>query len=318
MKVAITGATGFIGQALVNKLHEQQAFIKAIVRDSRNLPQKNNIQPLIIADLTDEQDLIPELEGYDTFIHLAARAHEMNDTSDDPLTVYRQCNVEPTLRLAKQAAKAGVKRFVFLSTIKVNGEKTQKNKPFTEGDTYIPTDPYGLSKYEAEIALLELSKTIDMEIVIIRPPLVYGPGVKANFASLIKLMKSCLPLPLGAIQNKRSFIAIENLIDFIIVCADKVSSPNAANQVFLVSDGEDVSTTVLLKKIGRAYNKRTWLLPVPVAFLTVLAFVLGKANVVDRLVGNLQVDCSKVKRLLQWTPLMSMDEQLTKMADVEK
>jgi nucleoside-diphosphate-sugar epimerase len=242
----------------------------------------------------------------------------MSDQSSNPIMEYRRVNVEGLMNFARQAAEVGIQRFIFLSSIKVNGEQTGLGKSFTSNETHIPEDPYGLSKYEAEQGLLKLANETDMEVVIIRPPLVYGPGVKANFASLIKLVKKGLPLPLGAVNNKRSLIAIDNLVDFISLCADRERSPKAANQVFVISDDEDVSTTELLRKIAKAYDKKQWLISVPVALMKFAAKLLGKSDQVDRVFGNLQIDCTKAKDLLGWKPVITMDEQLKKMADAER
>lgn len=227
-------------------------------------------------------------------------------------------NFEATIALAQQALERGVKRFVFLSSIKANGEQTDELEKFSEKQNSIPVDFYGHSKYKAEQGLLDLAKNSDMEVVIIRPPLVYGPGVKANFASLVNLVKTSLPLPLGAINNKRSMVAIDNLVDFIALSSDRKRSVKAANQIFVITDDEDVSTTQLLQKIAKAYGKKQWLIPIPVSWMKFMAKLIGKSEMTDRLFGNLQIDCSKAKNLLGWRPVITMDEQLKKMADAEK
>jgi nucleoside-diphosphate-sugar epimerase len=243
----------------------------------------------------------------------------MNDNASDPLTEFRKMNRDATLAVARLAAESGVKRFVFLSSIKVNGEMTRPGHSFKPDDIHVPDDPYGLSKYEAEQGLLALAQKTGMEVVIIRPPLVYGPGVKANFASMMKWMGKPIPLPFGAIHNQRSLVALDNLVSFISLCADREKSPKAANQVFLISDGQDVSTTQLLRKVGQALNHHTpsgikaWLVPIPVSIMTFFAKLLGKGAVANRLFGSLQVDSSKARDLLGWQPIVPMDEQLAKM-----
>ena len=247
------------------------------------------------------------LISQDVIIHTAARAHIMKDSVADPLTEYRKVNVDGTLNLARQSAIAGVKRFIFVSSIKVNGEQTAPGQPFQPNDEAKPIDPYGISKWEAERGLQKIAKETGMEVVIIRPPLVYGPGVKGNFANLIKLVRKGLPLPLGAIHNRRSMIALDNLVDLIITCIDH---PNAASQVFLASDGQDLSTTQLLQGLAQAMGNPSRLLLMPGALLSLAASVLGKKAVADRLLSSLQVDISKTRDLLSWTPPISVDEGL--------
>jgi nucleoside-diphosphate-sugar epimerase len=215
-----------------------------------------------------------------------------------------------TLALAALAADKGVKRFVFLSSIGVNGNNSVK--PFSEKDTPNPQEPYAISKYEAEQGLLVLAKKTGMQVVIIRPPLVYGPNAPGNFGTLVNWLRRGVPLPLGAINNKRSFVALDNLVSFIALCADRTRSPKAANQVFLISDGEDVSTTQLLRKVADALGKKRWLLPVPVGLMSFVARFIGKGDVANRLFGSLQVDSSKARDLLGWQPVITMDEQLNK------
>ncbi|MEA1988829.1 MAG: SDR family oxidoreductase [Pseudomonadota bacterium] len=258
------------------------------------------------------------LTDIDVVVHVAARAHIMREELADPLAEYREVNRDATLSLARLAADAGVKRFVFVSSIKVNGEFTRPGNPFLPDDKYIPTDPYGLSKYEAEQGLLNIAEETGMEVVIIRPPLVYGPGVKANFASMMNWVNKGIPLPFGAIHNQRSLVALDNLVDFMALCADREKSPKAANQVFLISDGEDVSTTQLLQKVANAFNKKARLLSIPVGLMTFMAKLLGKGDVANRLFGSLQVDSSKARDLLDWKPVITMDEQLKKIAEAFK
>jgi len=254
-----------------------------------------------------ETDWRGSMSDGDVVIHLAARVHIMNDDSTDPLSEFRKVNTEGTLNLARQASESGVKRFIYLSSIKVNGESTKAGESFSPDDEFISDDPYGLSKYEAEQDLLALAAETGMEVVIIRPPLVYGPGVKANFSSMMKWVNKGVPLPFGAVHNKRSLVALDNLVDFIIHC---ISHPKAANEVFLISDGYDVSTTELLQKVAKAFGKRAFLIPVPVSLMKFAARLLGKGDVSDRLFGSLQVDSSKVLELLGWKPVITMDDEL--------
>jgi len=248
-----------------------------------------------------------ELAAVCKVIHLAARVHVMNDIEADPLKAFRAVNVDGTLNLARQASAAGVKRFVFISSVKVNGESTQRGQAFTEADAPNPLDAYGQSKHEAELGLRQLSAETGMEVVIIRPPLVYGPGVKANFAALMRAVQRGWPLPLGAVHNQRSLVALDNLVDFVVTC---ITHPQAANQTFLVSDGQDLSTTELVRGMAKAAGVTARLLPVPVWALQAGASLLGKGDAVQRLCGNLQVDMSKARSLLGWLPPVSVEEGL--------
>ena len=247
------------------------------------------------------------LRDVNVIVHLAARVHVMHDTATDPLTAFRTVNVNGTLNLARQAAAAGVKLFVFISSVKVNGESTQPRRAFTEADAPKPQDAYGQSKHEAEQGLRQLSADTGMEVVIIRPPLVYGPGVKANFAALMHAVQRGWPLPLGAVHNQRSLVALDNLVDFIVTC---ITHPQAANQTFLVSDGQDLSTTELVRGMAQAAGVPARLLPVPVWALLAGASLLGKGDAVQRLCGNLQVDMSQARSLLGWLPPVSVEEGL--------
>lgn len=251
-------------------------------------------------------DFSPALIDCETVIHCAARVHVMRDTVEDPLIVYREVNTIGTINLAKQAVNAGVKRFIFISSIKVNGEKTHMGIPFTEQDAYAFGDDYGQSKSEAEIELQNLAKSTGLEVVIIRPTLVYGAGVKANFASLMNLVSKGIPLPLGCItNNQRSLVSIENLVDLIVTCIDH---PKAANQVFLVSDDHDVSTSEMVREMAVALGKPTWQLPVPVWCYKLVGKLFNKLDVVDRLTGSLQVDITHTKQTLGWKPPQSLQD----------
>jgi len=312
----VTGATGFVGRALVSELVANRSQVKALVRKvSTGLPAEVEQVVMDLGEIDREGAINAVFSGVDVVIHAAARVHMMQDQSSNPLAEFRKLNRDATLALAELAADAGVKRFVFLSSIKVNGEVTfPRRRPsvFKPDDEFIPTDPYGLTKYEAEQGLQVLAKKTGMEVVIIRSPLVYGPGVKANFASMINWLRRGVPLPLGAIYNKRSFVALDNLVSFIALCADRSQSRKAANQVFLISDGEDVSTTQLLRKVADALGKDPRLLSVPTGLMSFAAKLIGKGDVANRLFGSLQVDSSKARDLLGWQPVITMDEQLNK------
>lgn len=305
-RVLITGATGFLGNSLGRTLSLAGRFsIKAQARSSVESPWADEISR--VTDLSDIQPSSNLFEEIDAVIHCAARVHVMNDTASNPLEEFRKVNVDGTLNLARLAAKAGVRRFIFISSIKVNGENTESGKIFKADDTPAPKDPYGISKMEAENGLKQIAAETGMELVIIRPVLVYGPGVKANFLTMMRWVHKGVPLPLGAIQNKRSLVALDNLIDLIVTC---IEHPAAANQIFIASDGEDLSTSELLHRMASALGVRARLLPVPQSLLVNMAAVLGKKAMAQRLCGSLQVDISKAQELLGWTPPLSVDEGL--------
>lgn len=304
-KIFLTGASGFVGSKLFSELKCDSSFqVMGVCR--RSLEGDGSAGPQAVGDLL-RADLSVLLSGVDVLIHAAARAHIMKDEVVDPLAEYRRVNVEGTLNVARQAMAAGVKRFVFISSIKVNGEATVKGMAFRADDKPAPEDAYGQSKLEAEQGLVQLAAENGLEVVIIRPPLVYGPGVKGNFASMIKLVEKGFLLPLGAIHNKRSLVGIDNLVDLIIRCIDH---PAAANQVFLAGDGEDLSTTELLRGVGKAMGKPARLIPVPAGMLQLGASLLGKKAMAQRLLGSLQVDISKTCELLDWKPPYSVEEGL--------
>ena len=314
MNILVTGATGFLGCRLCEALKKRSRMkLTAAVRRGRLIGLVDTIIQIPFIDSKTEWD--DALVGQEVVIHTAARAHIMKDTAADPLTEYRKVNVAGTLNLAHQSASAGIKRFIFVSSIKVNGEQTCLGQPFQPRDEAKPIDPYGISKWEAEQGLQKIANETGMEVVIIRPPLVYGPGVKGNFANLIKLVSKGLPLPLGAIHNRRSMIALDNLVDLIITCIDH---PNAANQVFLASDGQDLSTTELLQGLAKAMGKSSRLLPISCGLLTLAASALGKKTIADRLLGSLQVDISNTRDLLNWTPPISVDEGLCRCFDSQE
>jgi nucleoside-diphosphate-sugar epimerase len=318
IKILVTGSTGFVGKNVVARLQKEKTLDVVSHFHSQKSKINDGGENSFGLSIGSDTNWVPYLNDVDTIVHTAAVAQVKKADDQLNLADIKTINTEGVLNLAKQAVLTKVKRFVFISSIKVNGEITERSHSFSEGTRAFPVDAYAVSKYEAEKGLLEIAKNSDMEVVIIRPPLVYGSGVKANFASLIRLVKKGIPLPLGTINNKRSLIAIDNLVDFIALCADRERSPEAANQVFVVSDDEDVSTTELLKKIAKAYDKKQWLIPVPVGLMKFVAKLLGKSEQADRVFGNLQVDCSKAKTLLDWKPVITMDEQLKKMADAER
>jgi nucleoside-diphosphate-sugar epimerase len=308
--VLVTGANGFVGSALVLKIAEAETgVIRIAVRKSTRLFPKR-VEIVENLELAESTDWTAALKNIDVVIHCAARAHLLKDNASDPLTEFRKVNTAGTLSLAQQAATAGVKRFIFISSLGVNGAETF-TKPFLADDTPLPHSPYAQSKFEAERGLSELSEKTKMSVVVIRPPLVYGSNAPGNFGALMRIVKKRIPLPLGRVTNKRSFVFLDNLIDLISLC---VVHPNAANQIFLISDDEDLSTTQLLEKMGKVFNKRAMLLPVPVGLLNAAAKLVGKAKVAQQLLGSLQVDIQKTKSLLGWTPPFSVDEGLRKTA----
>ena len=305
MNLLLTGATGFLGIRLATALNSYPDLnLTAAVRRSVEIPAA---QILEAQSLDANTNWSAALANQQFIIHAAARAHIMKDDVAEPLAEYRRVNVDGTLNLARQAAAAGVKRFIFISSIKVNGEQTPIGRPFEADDTPAPEDAYGISKWEAEQGLQQLASETGMEVVIIRPPLVYGPGIKGNFASMAKLVARGFPLPLGAVKNQRTLVSLDNLVDLIITC---IHHPAAANQVFLAGDGRDLSTTELLQGVAKAMSVPSRLVPVPTPILTFFATLLGKKAVADRLFGSLQVDISKTRDLLGWTPPISVEEGL--------
>lgn len=304
----LTGASGFIGSELLKQLPTDSTL--SVGRDK---PGSQPSEKFFKLKIDNDTDYSVALSDVGVVVHLAARVHVMNDAVSNPLEEYREVNTRGTVNLARQAAAAGVKRFVFVSSIKVNGECTPQDKPFTSADEYAPEDDYGLSKAEAEQQLFEIVKETGMEVVVIRPTLVYGPGVKANFATLMNLVSKGIPLPFGCIKdNCRSLVSVTNLVDLIVTCIDH---QKAANQVFLVSDDHDVSTSDMVSQMARALGKSQFQLPVPEWAFKMAGKLFGKQDVVDRLVGSLQVDITHTKETLNWTPPQSLEDGFKQTAD---
>ncbi|WP_276783181.1 UDP-glucose 4-epimerase family protein [Thalassolituus oleivorans] len=301
--ILLTGSTGFVGSALVSELQKLSGF--HVVGAVRSAVSATSDDVVVVGNIDGTTDYSSALTGVNVVIHAAARAHVMRDEVTNPLAEYRQVNVEGTLNLAKQAVAAGVKRFVYISSVKVNGESTSVLPAFAETNAVVPEDPYGVSKHEAEEGLRLLAEETGLEVVIVRPPLVYGPGVKANFLSLLKLSATKLPLPFGSVNNKRSMVYVGNLVDLIVRCIDH---PSAANETFLVSDGNDVSLRSLLTMMRSAMGRSSRLVPVPVRLFKLAGALTGKRGVVDRLMGDLQVDSSKACSLLGWVPPYTVEQ----------
>ena len=311
INVLVTGSSGFIGTALLDRLASDNFFnVIGVVRTSDEKSFKN-VSLVEIQNISPKTNWSEALKNIDVVVHLAARVHILKESVSDSIAAYRSMNVDSTLNLARQALNSGVKRFIYLSSIKVNGEFTLPGSPYSEAISQPPEDPYGLSKYEAEIQLRELTKNSSMEVVIIRPPLVYGPGVKANFKSMMDWLDKGVPLPLGAIKNKRSLVSVENLADFIVV---SLSHPLAANETFLVSDGDDLSTTQLLRFLAQGLDRSVYLIPVPMWLIKFVFRLLGKNAISQRLCGSLQVDINKAKTLLNWRPPLTVKVALEKTA----
>jgi nucleoside-diphosphate-sugar epimerase len=304
--VLVTGANGFVAALLREHLASSGYHVVPAVRRVSGL-----LGEVIVDNVDATSSWKTAVARCEMVVHLAARVHVMHDTVVDPLDAFRRVNVAGTLNLAYQAAEAGVRRFVYLSSIKVNGERTESNQPFSADDSPAPQDAYAISKWEAEQGLRALAAETGMEVVIIRPPLVYGPGVKANFLAMLRWLYRGIPLPLGAIHNKRSLVGLGNLVDLIVTC---LTHPAAVNQTFLVSDGEDLSTSELLRRTAAALGRSARLLPVPPTWLEAGASLIGKRAVAQRLLGSLQVDMGKTCALLGWAPPVTVDEELRRTA----
>ncbi len=297
--VVLTGGNGFLGQHLL--MHD--AFKRALIIGRTKPAGQCNFKSISL----DSEDMSKVLCNKDVVVHVAGRAHVMGESSKNAICEYRIVNTLGTLNIAKQAAKNGVKRFIFISTIKVLGDKTISGRPFNNSDEYDPCDPYSISKVEAEIGLKEIGNEYDMDIVILRPPLIYGRGVKGNFKSIINLLKLKIPLPFGSIKNKRSFVSVENLVDLIVTCIDH---PNAKNKVFLVSDDQDVSTPKLFSMLSEAGKKKTFIFKCPIFVLFFCLKIIGKVGIYERLCGSMQVNIEYTKSQLNWTPRYRFKDSL--------
>ena len=307
----MTGATGFVGAAVVDRCRRDPTAAVRIATRRERVTGPKDVEVVRVGEVGPETDWSAAVHDVDTVVHLAARVHVMRDRAADPLAQFRRVNVDGTANLARQAAAAGARRLVFISSIKVNGDSTPADRPYAADDAPAPGDPYGISKHEAEQQLIRIAAETGLDIAVIRPVLVYGPGVKANFRFLMRALKSGIPLPLGAIHNARSLVSRENLADLVFSC---LSHPAAPGQVFLVSDGEDLSTPELLRRLGAALGHPARLIPVPEFVLRATARVLGTGAIAQRLCGSLQVDIQKTRALLGWTPPVSVDTALKRTA----
>lgn len=308
-KFLITGSTGFVGKSLCAELLQQKKSVKVVMRHQG---ESRGIEAVVVGNIDGDTAWLNALPGTDVVIHLAARVHIMHDDAADPLEEFRRVNVAGTERLARSAAASGVKRLVYVSSIKVNGEATFAGKKFTETDAPSPQDPYGVSKWEAEQALHRVAQETGLEVVIVRPPLVYGPGVKGNFVQMLKVLAKGVPLPLASVHNLRNLVYVGNLVDALIACA---THPAAAGQTYLVSDGEDISTPDLLRRLGAAMGHPARLLPCPPALLKLAGCLVGKSDQVERLLGSLRVDSGKIRRDLNWTPPCTSQQGLQATAE---
>ena len=320
-KTLITGATGFIGRALCNKLSKSGKSVRGAIRSSNSLSLGTNFENVSVGDISYQTNWNDALTGIDYVVHCAARAHIMNESKKNALEIYRSVNVDGTKRLAEQSVAAGVKKFIFLSSIKVNGENTynkhdysifnnQKKFFFRHDDISNPSDSYSVSKYEAERVLWDISSKTGLKVIVLRLPLVYGNGAKGNLVRLSNLIKSNIPLPLSLVNNHRSMIGIDNLIDLIIKCIYK---PDIFAKTFLVSDGEDLSTVDLIKHIALSMGRKVRFFPIPILLLRLIGFCFGKSNEINRLVGSLRIDNSYTKKTLNWTPPISVEEGIRRM-----
>lgn len=307
-RILVTGSTGFVGLRLCAALRENNLGVREAVRCSPiHVAERERVA---VGEIDGQTDWRQAVEGINSIIHLAGRAHVMRESHADPLMAYRRLNVVGTVRFAQQAAAAGVRRFVFVSSIKVNGEATT-DRPFTEADSPAPLDAYGLSKYEAEVELKRIGRETGMEVVVVRPTLVYGPGVKGNFLSLLRWINRGLPLPLARCDNRRSLVGLENLVDLLRCCA---TDPRAAGHTFLAGDGEDLSTPELVRRVAFALRVKPRLLPVPASWLRLAARTIGRTGIYERLCGSLQVDIGHAREVINWMPPSSVQEELARTA----
>ena len=314
--IGVTGADGFVGRHVLEALAVRGLDARPLVRDAECAARLAALRPhapaaAVTGDLGPETAWSPHLDGLTVVIHLAARVHVMDETAADPLAAFRLVNTAGTERLAREAARAGVARLVYVSTVKVNGEATDGRAPFRGGDAPAPEDPYGVSKWEAEQALAAVAAETGLEVTVLRPPLVHGAGVGGNLLRLLKLVERGLPLPLASVNNRRSLIAVRNLADVLALAA---SHPAAAGRTYTVADAEAVSTAELIRILARGLGRPARLLPAPIGLLRGAARALGKGAAVERLAGSLEVDASQVMRELAWSPPVSAEEGLLEMA----
>ena len=307
MTVLVTGANGFVGRALVGRLAQGGHSVRATVRQcSGQERQEDGVEWLAVDNVGPDTNWSSVLRDVDAVVHLVARTHVIGSHDDRSLALYRRINVEGTRRLAEHAAIAGVQRFVFVSSIKVNGERTF-GRPFRSDDDPAPEDAYGISKREAEVALAAVATGSGMETVVVRPPLIYGPGVKGNFSRLMRLVAKGFPLPLGSVKNRRSMVALANIVDLLVRC---VEEPKAGNRLFLVSDGESLSVPELIRSIAAAMGRRSRLLPAPPAALRLLGRIARRGREFERLIGSLEVDDTETRKLLDWQPPMPVGDAI--------
>ena len=310
-RVLVTGASGFVGRGILDRLRQESDFRPRASYRTAPSSTMAGVESVLVGGLADDTDWRAAVAGCDAVVHSAARVHMVRDTALDPLALYREINVAGTLALARHAAAAGVRRFVFLSSVKVNGESTPPDRAFRVTDPPAPVDAYGLSKLEAERGLEAIARDTGLDVTIVRPVLVHGPGVKANFDTLMRWVERGLPLPLGAIANRRSIVGLDNLVDLVVTC---LVHPAAAGRTFFASDGEDPSTTELLRRVARALGRPSRLLPVPPAILTRVARALGREGLATRLCTSLRVDVSEARAVLGWRPPLTLDEGLARTA----
>jgi nucleoside-diphosphate-sugar epimerase len=309
--IVVTGGNGFVGTAVISRLLLEGYPVRSVVRNLNYSPPQDGVQHFYVNSLNLDNDWSAPLDGASVVIHTAARVHVASEKTSGGLAEFRLANVSATINLANQAAKAGVKRFIFLSSIKVNGEQTLREELFLPNDIPNPSDSYGLSKREAEDSLRLLATKTGMEVVIIRPVLIYGPGVKGNFLSMMNFIYKGFPLPFGALNNKRSFVALDNLVDLIFTC---LFQPSAANRTFLVSDGNDLSLTEFFRMCSIAMGIKPCQIFVPPLFIQIAAALIGRQQMARRLCNSLQVDISETTNLLNWTPPIGVTEALQKTA----